>query len=104
MEYKSACRACDHKHFGCVCNWQTHKAGHIKLRPLYSEGLWGLTAGLHVHGTDDEGKATSAVFQQYLNTYKQESFEYEQETDCGCRFYVPSDNLEFVEWKYSQSE
>jgi len=102
MEYKSPCRACDHKHFDYLCNWQVHKTGRIKLRPVYSEGLWDLAAALHQHGKDDSGEET--IFRQHLDTYKLETFEYEQETDCGCRVYIPSDNLEFLEWKYEQSK
>lgn len=100
MDYKSSCRACGHKHFDYICNWQVHKTGRIKLRPVYSEGLWGLTAAIHTHGLDDD---EDHISNHVINTYKLETFEYEQETDCGCMIYVPSDNLEFLEWKYNES-
>jgi hypothetical protein len=102
VSYNSPCRACDHKHYDrLVCNWQIHKTGHIKLKPVYSEGLWGLGSALHHHGKDEDGK--DVISSARINTYKDETFEYEQEVDCGCRYYVPSDNLEYLEWKYDES-
>lgn len=83
-----------------VCNWQVQRTGNIILKPIYSEGLWGIGNALHIHGKDEDGKDT--VYPYRPNTYKYESFQYAQETDCGCRFYVPSDNLEFLEWKYEE--
>lgn len=102
VSYKSSCRACDHTHYGLTCTWQVHKIGHIKLKPIYSEGLWGINSALHVHGKDEEGKDINYPY--HPNTYKDETFEYTQETDCGCRCYIPSDNLEFLEWKYDESD
>jgi len=84
-----------------VCSWQVRKSGMIKLRPVYSEGLWGLTNALHHHGKDDDGN--DVQYRASFDTYKNETFEYEQESNCGCRCYVPSDNLEFLEWKYEES-
>lgn len=101
MLYNSPCKACDHKHDGLVCNWQVRKTGRIDLKPVYTD-LWGLNAALHTHGKDEEGK--EVIFSSHLNTYKEVEFEYIQETDCGCRYYVPSDNLEYLEWKYERSD
>jgi len=100
MEYKSNCRACDHKHWNYVCNWQVRKTGRIDLKPVFTN-LWGLSAGLHTHGKDEDGK--DATFSLHPNFYKNEEFEYMQETDCGCKCYIPSENLEFLEWKYDES-
>ena len=97
MSYKSSCRACDHNHDGYICNWQVHKQGKITLRPVYST-LWGMIPS-HIHDTE-----TQEVIQQPLNVYRDEIFEYIQEVDCGCRLYIPKDNLEYLEWKYDESD
>lgn len=97
VEYKSPCRACDHKHQGYTCNWQVNKVGTIKLKPTYST-LWGLLPG-HTHSEEDVSK----IEYDASNLYKEETFEYRQEVDCGCKCYIPSENLEFVEWKYNES-
>lgn len=101
MEFKSSCRACGHLHLDYICNWQVRKTGRISLKPYYSVSLWGIENALHIHSKDDQNK--DVIYSSSLNTYKNETFEYEQETDCGCKCYTPSDNLEFMEWKYEQS-
>jgi len=101
VSYNSPCRACDHKHDGEICRWQIHKTGRIELKPVYSDSLWGVGPALHQHGKDEDGKETT--FKLYPNTYKDETFEYKIELDCGCRCYIPSENLEFLEWKYNES-
>jgi hypothetical protein len=98
MEYKSECRACAHKHSDYVCNWQVQRSGRIKLKPVYSDGLWGISAALHRHGKNDQGQED--ISKQHIDIYRDEVFEYEQEVECGCRVYIPKDNLEFLEWKY----
>ena len=102
MSYKSSCRACDHNHDGYICNWQVSKQGRITLRPTYSEGLWGISSALHKHVKDDEGKDVVSPFT--ISAWKDELFDYVQETDCGCKLYIPSENLEYLEWKYEQRE
>jgi len=103
QEFKSSCRACAHKHQFQVCNWPINKTGRLKLKLVHGESkLWGISQALHQH-LDMDGEE-DVVVKQRLNIYENEVFEYEQEVDCGCRLYIPSDNLEFVEWKYSQSE
>jgi hypothetical protein len=102
IEYKSTCKACAHKHPNYICNWQVQKTGRIELRPVYSDSLWGISAALHQHGVDADGH--DFISSPRINTYRDETFEYRQETDCGCMFYVPSDNLEFLEWKYDESK
>lgn len=82
MEYKSVCKACGHNHYNYLCNWQILKKGTIKLKP-WNSNIWGVA---HTH------------------EHKQEFFDFEQETECGCRFYIPSDNLEYLEWKYEESK
>jgi hypothetical protein len=80
VSYKSPCRACDHKHEGSHCNAVIKEKGTIKLKP-YTSNLW----------NDDCGPIT-------------QEFEYEQEFDCRCKYYIPSENLEFLEWRYEQSK
>ena len=101
MSYNSPCKACDHKHDGFICNWQVNKTGRIELKPVYSDSLWGLGSALHHHSRDENGK--DVIFEARINTYKDETFEYKQEMDCGCKCYIPSENLEFLEWKYNAS-
>ncbi len=79
MPYKSHCKACDHKHEGSHCNATITERGTVKLKP-YSSYLW----------NDECGQTT-------------QEFEFEQTFDCRCRFYIPSDNLEYLEWKYNES-
>lgn len=88
-----------------MCNWQIQKQGHIRLKSIHSEGLWGLGSALyhHINNIKDED-GNEVISPARINTYKDETFEYEQEVDCGCRYYVPGDNLEFLEWKYEQSQ
>jgi len=81
-----------------TCNHVTHKAGTIRLKS-YNSSLWGITGG-YVKNWDNGSEQLS--FKQF-NTHMDEAFEYSQETDCGCRFYIPSENLEFLEWKYNES-
>ncbi|MGH7974924.1 MAG: hypothetical protein ACREBR_05315 [bacterium] len=102
-EYKSSCKACAHLHQGYICNWQVHKTGRISLKPVYNGGLWGIGNALHQHIKDENSKEIDS-YPAHVDIYKSEQFEYEQETDCGCKCYIPSENLEFLEWKYSQSE
>lgn len=102
MEYKSTCRACHH-YPHAICTWQVHKTGRMKLKLVYGDSkLWGIGPALHTHFDDVDGKGGN--YRQFLDIYNNETFEYEQEVDCGCSCYVPSDNLEFLEWKYEQSE
>lgn len=100
MLYNSSCRACNHQHHGEICRWQILKIGQIDLRPVYSEGLWGIGSSLHSHVETDDGKGI--IYKQFINSHKDEKFEYKQEMDCGCRCYIPSENLEFLEWKYDE--
>ncbi len=99
MHYKSNCKACNHPHDGLTCNHMTHKAGTIRLKS-YDSSLWGISGGM-VKGYDING-SEQLSFKQF-NTHSDQPFEYTQEVDCGCRYYVPSENLEFLEWKYSES-
>ncbi len=99
VSYNSPCRACSHSHDGLVCSWQVQKTGMISLRPAHpSSDLWGIPES-HSHHTAD----ATLISVHPLDLYKTERFEYTQEVDCGCRYYVPSDNLEFLEWKYDES-
>lgn len=77
-----------------------HKTGTIRLRS-FNHTLWGINGGL-VKGWDNSSGSEQLSFRPF-QTNLEESFEYNQETDCGCRFYVPTDNLEFLEWKYNES-
>ncbi len=102
--FYSNCRACTHFHDGRDCSWLTQKSGKIKLRLLYSDsdsGLWGIQSVLHDHFKDKNDK--DVIVRQNVRTYSNETFEYDQEIECGCRYYIPSDNLEYVEWKYNES-
>ncbi len=80
MPYNSSCRACNHKHENDHCNATITEKGTIKLKP-YTYNLW---------NPDCDSLA--------------QKFEYEQDFACRCRYYVPSDNLEFLEWKYERSD
>ncbi len=100
MFYKSPCKACDHPHDGMVCSHVAHKVGSIRLRS-YNSSLWGVNGGYVKNYDSSQGGDIS--FRPF-DIGREEAFEYNQETDCGCRFYVPSDNLEFLEWKYEQSK
>jgi len=80
VSYKSPCRACTHRHEGDRCNATITEKGTIKLKP-YTSTLW----------NDDCGPIV-------------QEFEYEQDLDCRCRCYIPSENLEFLEWKYDESK
>lgn len=100
MVYKSNCRACDHPHDGMICSHITHKVGTIRLRS-YNHTLWGVGGGL-AKGWDNSNGSEQLSFKMF-QTNLEEPFEYNQETDCGCRFYVPTENLEFLEWKYNES-
>jgi hypothetical protein len=55
-----------------------------------------------VKGYDSSTGSEQLSFRQF-DMGREEAFEYNQETECGCRFYVPSENLEFLEWKYDES-
>jgi hypothetical protein len=97
VEYKSPCKACFHTHSDSVCNWQVEKQGIIRLKP-YNNNLWN-SPHSHMHGQNIE----DVYPVPYVNS-AEESFIYKQELDCGCMFYVPSANLEFLEWKYDESK
>jgi hypothetical protein len=101
VSYNSSCRACDHKHDGYVCNWQVHKQGTINLKPINSQ-IWGIQGGMSKSWDNSTG-SEQLSFRQF-DMYRSDPFEYEMEVDCGCRYYVPSDNLEFLEWKYERSD
>jgi hypothetical protein len=78
VEYKSPCRACGHKHESSHCNGIVKEKGIIKLKP-FTYRLW----------DDEHGD--------------KQGFEYEMEFDCRCKCYIPSENLEYLEWKYDES-
>jgi len=101
MEYRSTCRACSHWHNG-ICSTMTHKVGTIRLKS-WDQSLWGINGGL-VKGYDYSNGGSEQLSFKPFNTGMEQAFEYSQETDCGCRLYVPSENLEFLEWKYEQSK
>lgn len=100
MVYKSSCRACSHPHDGMICTHVIHKIGTIRLRS-FNSSLWGINGG-YVKNYDYSQQGDNLSFKAF-DTAREESFEYNQETDCGCRCYIPSDNLEFLEWKYDES-
>lgn len=101
MAYKSSCKACGHLHADGVCPASVHKNGSITLRPE-SNSLWGISGGMVKHW-DSQSGSEQLSFKNWDN-YRGEYFTYDMDTDCGCRCYIPSDNLEFLEWKYSQNE
>lgn len=94
MSYKSPC---DHPHDDMICNYTVWKTGTIRLQS-YNQSLWGITGGYTKEWVNGNEQMTFKPFQTSIK----EMFEYSQETDCGCRFYVPSENLEYLEWKYSE--
>ena len=102
MVYKSLCKACDHAHDGMRCNHMQHKTGTIRLRS-YNSQLFGVDGGYVKRYDNYNGGEPNVSFKPF-DIGREEAFEYSQESDCGCRYYVPSDNLEFVEWKYEQSQ
>jgi len=79
----------------------TNKLGTIRLRS-YSPSLWGVDGG-YVKRYDYSNNDGEQLSFKPFDIGREEAFEYNQETECGCRFYVPSDNLEFLEWKYNES-
>lgn len=101
MAYKSNCKACDHPHEEMRCSHNVHKVGTIRLRS-YNSTLWGVTGGYtksyDMYGASGQEQVSFKPF----DIGREEHFEYNQETECGCRFYIPSDNLEFLEWKYDE--
>lgn len=100
MAYKSPCKACDHLHEGMICNCTIYKTGTIRLKS-FNSSLWGVSGGT-AQGYDSYSGSQQMVFKPF-QTSIDEPFEYNQQTDCGCRFYIPSDNLEYLEWKYNES-
>lgn len=104
MAYKSPCKACNHPHSGGICQQHIVENGTIRLKP-YSQSLWGVQGGYvkdYSYAQYDGTTAERTTFQPF-QIGRDEAFEYAQDTECHCRFYVPSDNLEFLEWKYEAS-
>lgn len=101
MLYNSPCKACAHSHDGLVCSWTVHKQGTINLKPMSSQ-VWGIQGGLAKNWDNSTG-SEQLSFKQF-DYMRSDPFEYSMEIECGCRYYIPSDNLEFLEWKYERSD
>ena len=83
-QYKSPCKACKHVHFnslnqGMSCGSYSNEYGSIQLMPQ-----------------------SSTDFGNMWNNNKY--FNYSINKQCSCFLYVPSDNLEFLEWCYDNSQ
>lgn len=100
MAYKSTCRACGHWH-ETVCSTTTRRNGSMNLRPM-SNMIWGINGGM-VKSYDYSSGSEQVSFKAF-DMNRSDVFEYNMDVDCGCRYYVPSDNLEFLEWKYDESK
>ena|SRR5690242_16312247 len=104
MPYKSTCKACSHPHSDGVCHQMITQTGNIRLRP-WNGSIWGVQGGMVKDNTYNNygGSTQESITFRPFDIGREENFSYTQESDCGCRFYVPSDNLEFLEWKYDES-
>lgn len=102
MHFNSPCKACNHPHDGLICSYTVHHVGTIHLRS-YNNSFFGVQGG-YVKGYDQYGASgqEQLTFKPF-EMGREESFEYRQDHECGCMFYVPSENLEFLEWKYNAS-
>lgn len=80
-----------------------HKSGTIRLKS-YNSQLFGIDGGYVKRYDSYSGNGEAQVTFKPFDIGREESFEYSQDSDCGCRYYVPSENLEFLEWKYEQSQ
>jgi hypothetical protein len=67
-----------------------------------SNQLFGINGGM-VKTYDYNNGGEQLSFKSY-DMSRNDIFEYTQDVDCECRCYIPSDNLEFVEWKYDESK
>lgn len=86
--FKSSCRACHHVHGNNepACNHFEVQNGNIKLREIINPS--------HQHAM--------GAFSGFDYNYGKD-YEYTQEIRCRCAFYSPTDNLEYMEWKYDES-
>ena len=77
--FKSPCKACAHLHsHESLCSYLMENSGNLYLAPTNSYDFGNVWSG-------------------------EKSFIYRQTKPCNCLYYVPSNNLEYMEWLYEQS-
>lgn len=79
--FKSACRGCTHVHSGSDrCYNMNYEVGSISLSP---------------QNYNDFGTMWSAG--------SNKPFNFSMSVNCRCQYYVPTDNLEFLEWGHERN-